>query len=115
MSTKSSILITGAAAGKVGSIGKTIVELLRKKNLAVRAMVHCDDDRADALRSLGAEVVVGDLTEPADVVKALNGCKRVYFGMSVSPPYLEATVIMAAAAKQQGNLEALVNISQMTV
>jgi uncharacterized protein YbjT (DUF2867 family) len=35
--------------------------------------------------------------------------------MSVSPPYLEATVIAAAAASEKGDLEALVNISQMTV
>jgi hypothetical protein len=34
--------------------------------------------------------------------------------MSVSPPYLEATVI-AAAARERGDLEAFVNISQMTV
>ena len=50
---------------------------------------------------MGAEVVVGDLTSTADVVRALAGCRRVYFGMSVSTAYLEATVIMAAAAKQQ--------------
>jgi uncharacterized protein YbjT (DUF2867 family) len=39
----------------------------------------------------------------------------VYFGMSVSAPYLEATVATAAAARQRGDLEAFVNISQMTV
>jgi hypothetical protein len=26
-----------------------------------------------------------------DVVKTLRGCKWMYFGMSVSPPYLQAT------------------------
>ena len=39
----------------------------------------------------------------------------MYFGMSVSPAYLEATVIAAAAARERGDLEAFVNISQMTV
>jgi uncharacterized protein YbjT (DUF2867 family) len=39
----------------------------------------------------------------------------MYFGMSVSPTYLEATVIAAAAACERGDLEAFVNISQMTV
>jgi uncharacterized protein YbjT (DUF2867 family) len=38
----------------------------------------------------------------------------VYFGMSVSPGYLEATVTMAAAAREAG-VDALVNMSQMTV
>jgi len=33
----------------------------------------------------------------ADVLRALAGCQRVYFGMSVSAPYLEVTVTTAAA------------------
>jgi len=40
------------------------------------------------------------LTNGADVVTALHGCKRMYFGMSVSPPYLQATAIAAAATKE---------------
>ncbi|MCO5561327.1 hypothetical protein L7F22_014948 [Adiantum nelumboides] len=111
---RSPILVTGAA-GRVGGVGRFVVQQLRLRGLPVRAMVHRDDDRAQALRSIGAEVVVGDLTEPADVVRALHGCRRVYFSMSVSAPYLEATVIMAAAALQQGDIEVLVNISQMSV
>jgi len=39
----------------------------------------------------------------------------MYFGLSVSAPYLEATVTAAAAAREQGDLEVFVNISQMTV
>ncbi len=35
--------------------------------------------------------------------------------MSVSAPYLEATVATAAAARQRGDLEVFVNMSQMTV
>ena len=38
----------------------------------------------------------------------------MYFGMSVSAPYLEATVT-AAVARARGDLEVFVNISQMTV
>jgi len=63
----------------------------------------------------GAELVVADLTNGADVVRALRGCKRMYFGMSVSPPYLQATAIVAAATKEIPDFEILVNISQMTV
>src|SRR4029079_12467487 len=40
--------------------------------------------------------------------------KRIYFGMSVSAAYLEATVNIAAVARHHG-VEAIVNISQMTV
>ena len=114
MSIDRPILVTGAA-GRVGGVGGVVVELLRRRNLPVRALVHREDERADALRAIGAEVVVGDLTRAADVMRALEGCRRMYFGMSVSPSYLEATVTAAAAARGRGDLEVFVNISQMTV
>ena len=74
-----------------------------------------EDERALALRATGAEVVVADPPRPADVGRALAGCCRMYFGMSVSAPYLEATVTAAAVARARGDLEVFVNISQMTV
>jgi uncharacterized protein YbjT (DUF2867 family) len=114
MSDENPILVTGAA-GKVGAVGRAIVEVLRQHDLPVRALVRRRDERSEALSAMGAEVVVGDLTRGADVARALEGCRRLYFGMSVSPPYLEATAIAAAAARERGDLEAFVNISQMTV
>src|SRR6516162_5430583 len=107
------ILVTGAA-GQLGAVGRTVTGLLLKRGLPVRAMVRRDDDRAAALRSAGAEVVVGDLLEPADVYRVVSGCRRVYFGMSVSAEYLEASLMMAAVAREVG-VDALVNMSQMTV
>src|SRR5882672_6118462 len=107
------ILVTGAA-GKLGAVGRTVTSLLLERGLPVRAMVRREDDRSAALRSAGAEVVVGDLLEPADVLRVVRGCRRVYFGMSVSAGYLEASVTMAAVAREVG-VEALVNMSQMTV
>jgi NAD(P)H dehydrogenase (quinone) len=38
----------------------------------------------------------------------------LYFGMSVSASYLEATVTTAAVAGERPDLEVLVNISQIT-
>lgn len=114
MTANRPILVTGAA-GRIGGVGRQVVELLRQWGLPVRALVRTDDDRAAALRETGAEVVVGDLTEPTDVVRAMEGTRRVFFGMSVSEPYLEATTIAAAVAREQGDLEVLVNISQLTV
>jgi nucleoside-diphosphate-sugar epimerase len=108
-----SILVTGAA-GQLGAVGRTVTGLLLDRGLPVRAMVRREDDRAAALRAAGAEVVVGDLLEPTDVYRVVNGCGRVYFGMSLSPGYLEATVTMAAVAREVG-VNALVNMSQMTV
>src|SRR3954451_4254971 len=108
-----SILVTGAA-GQLGSVGRTVTGLLLDRGLSVRAMVRREDDRAAALRAAGADVVVGDLLEPADVYRVVSGCQRIYFGMSVSATYLEATVTMAAVAREVG-VDALVNMSQMTV
>jgi NAD(P)H dehydrogenase (quinone) len=108
------ILITGVP-GHVGGVGSAIIEGLRRRDLSVRALVHREDERTEALRANGIDVVVGDLTQVSDVNLALAGCRRMYFGLSVSPGYLEATATVAAVARARGGLEALVNISQMTV
>jgi uncharacterized protein YbjT (DUF2867 family) len=107
------ILVTGAA-GAIGSIGRNLTEMLLAKGHRVRALVRREDDRAEALRQLGAEVVQGDLTDLTAVHRAIEGCPRVYFGMSVSADYLTATVNTAAVARHHG-VEAFVNMSQMTV
>jgi uncharacterized protein YbjT (DUF2867 family) len=92
-----------------------VVELLRERGLPVRALVHHDDERANPLRAMGAEVVVGDLTRIEDVTRALDGVRRILFGLSVSSEHLQATVTMAALARALGDREVFVNISQMTV
>ena len=92
-----------------------VVELLLDGGRPVRAMVHRDDDRADALRELGADVVVGDLTNPQDVANAMAGVDRMFFNMSVSPDYLTATSIVCAVALEAAPVEVIVNMSQMTV
>jgi uncharacterized protein YbjT (DUF2867 family) len=78
-------------------------------------MVRHDDDRADALRALGADVVVGDLTRPAEVAMALDQVQRMFFSMSLSPSFLEAAATVATVARAVGHLDALASISQMTV
>jgi uncharacterized protein YbjT (DUF2867 family) len=107
-------LITGAA-GKIGGVSRSVVELLLDKGDPVRAMVHREDARAQRLRDLGAEVVVGDLTDPRSVVDAMTGVERMFFNMSVSLDYLEATAIVCATARELGGYDVIVNMSQMTV
>ena len=107
------ILLTGAA-GRVGAIGRTVTELLLKHGKAVRAMVRTEDERAQALRNMGADVVVGDLLDLDSMHRAIAGCETMYFGMSISDAYLAATVNAAAVAKHQG-VKAFINMSQMTV
>jgi len=95
------ILVTGAA-GAVGGIGRNLTEFLLTRGHKVRALVRREDECAEALRRLGAEVVEGDLTDLASMHRAIEGCGRIYFGMSVSPAYLEATINTAAVARHHG-------------
>ena len=107
------VLVTGAA-GRVGAVGRTVAELLLQQGKAVRAMVRSEDERAQALRDMGAEVVAGDLLDLDSMHRAIAGCETMYFGMSVSDAHLAATVNTAAVAKFHG-VKAFINMSQMTV
>ena len=80
----------------------------------MRAMVRTEDERARALRDMGAEVVAGDLLDLESMHRAIAGCETMYFGMSVSHDYLAATVNVASVAKHHG-VKAFVNMSQMTL
>ncbi|MFF4350023.1 NmrA family NAD(P)-binding protein [Streptomyces sp. NPDC001530] len=101
--------------GNAGGVGRTVLEQLRAQGVPVRAMVRRDDDRAAELRGLGAEVVLGDLTRPESVAAALESVGRMYFAMPVSPDHLLAATVVASVAREHGNLDALVSMSQMTV
>src|ERR1700751_2739034 len=107
------ILVPGAA-GRVGAVGRTVTELLLKQGKAVRSMVRTDDERAQALRPLGAEVVVGNLLDLDSMHRAIDGVETMYFGLSVSDTYLAATVNTAAVAKHHG-VKAFIKMSQKTV
>ena len=50
-----------------------------------------------------------------EVYPLVKDVSRVFFSMSVSADYLEATVVMAAAAKACPEIELVINMSQMTV
>ncbi|MFF1809460.1 NmrA family NAD(P)-binding protein [Streptomyces sp. NPDC058251] len=104
------VLIPGA-----GGVGRTVFEQLRAQDVPVRFMVRREDERAAELRALGADVVLGDLTRPETVAAALQGVARMYFAMRVSPDHLLAATVVASVAREYGNLEALVDLSQMTV
>jgi uncharacterized protein YbjT (DUF2867 family) len=94
-------LITGAGGG-AGGVSRQVIEQLRERGDRVPALVHRDDARADPLRALGGEVVVGDLTDPRHVVDAMTGADRMFFSMGVSPDYLQATVVVCDAALEYG-------------
>ncbi|MCO1655102.1 NmrA family NAD(P)-binding protein [Pseudonocardia sp. S2-4] len=112
MSGVEPVLVTGAAGGRQGSTGRHVVDLLLARGLGVRALVRVDDERAAALRALGAEVVVGDLREIADLGPALRGVRRAFLTYPVTHGLVDATGAFAVAAREAG-LERVVDVSQL--
>lgn len=103
------ILITGAS----GSTGGPAVEILTKRGFSVRALVHKEDQRSERLRSLGAEIAVGDLLDIDAVRSALDGVGAAYFVYPIRPGLIDATAYFAQAAKEAG-VSAIVNMSQIS-
>ena len=97
----SKILVTGAAGGTQGSTGNRLTRLLREKGVPVRAFVHKVDERSDVLLEMGAEVFAGDLVNIQSVREALKDIESVYFCYPVQADLLEATAILAQAAKEE--------------
>jgi NAD(P)H dehydrogenase (quinone) len=99
-----------AATGKTGVY---VVQHLLKAGHAVRALVHTEDERAEALRQAGAEVFVGDLLEHDDAIRATTGVNAAYLCYPVRPGFIQATAYFADAARRAG-LEVVVNMSQIS-
>lgn len=102
-------LVTGAT----GPTGYFTVEELRKTGSRVRAFVHKEDDRAEALRKLGAEIVVGDLLDLKAVRAAVKGVTAAYFVYPIRKGFIDATVYFAQAALEAG-VKCIVNMSQIS-
>src|SRR5215212_1913995 len=66
------ILVFGATGAQGGSVARN---LLARGRFDVRAITRkADSPAAQALRELGAELVQGDLDDPASLRAALEGC-----------------------------------------
>src|SRR5579875_2334750 len=96
-------LITGATGGAAAA-------QLLDKGRTVRAFVHREDERSEALRERGAEVVVGDLLDFDRVREVLKGVDRAYFVYPIRPGLVQATAQFAQSAIEAG-VEAIVNMS----
>jgi uncharacterized protein YbjT (DUF2867 family) len=66
------ILVTGAT----GFIGPRVVHALRAHGHDVRALVR-SNERGSQVAGLGAELAIGDVTDPASLRAAVDGCARV--------------------------------------
>lgn len=101
------ILVIGAS-GKTGNA--TARQLLSGGN-PVRAFVHRIDERSDHLKQMGAEIVVGSLSDFSTVSEALRGIKKAYFVAPWTPEQLNLAMTFAVAAAQS-ELELIVCVTQ---
>jgi NAD(P)H dehydrogenase (quinone) len=103
------ILVTGAT-GRQGGSGRAVVRRLAEAGQPVRALVRTLDERAAALRELGAEVVVGDFADYPSLLAALEGVESAYFCYPVAPGIAEAAGLFATAGRERG-LRRVVDLS----
>jgi NAD(P)H dehydrogenase (quinone) len=98
-------------SGATGTTGRAAVTALRHAGKRVRALVHKEDARAEALREQGAETVVGELLDLDQVRAAMEGAKGAYFVYPFKPGLIDAAAFFAQAAIEAG-VESIVNMSQ---
>jgi uncharacterized protein YbjT (DUF2867 family) len=108
--TKPTIFITGAT----GKTGFYTARIMLEKGYRVKAMARKQIDKTEALKALGAEIVFADFLDLASLEKAMEGVDRAYFVYPPADGLLEGTANFIVAA-QTNNLEAIVNMSQITV
>jgi uncharacterized protein YbjT (DUF2867 family) len=102
-------LVTGAT----GDTGRYTTHALLAAGHQVRAFVHRSDERAEALRAAGAQIVIGDLLDLDTVRAALDGVHGAYFVYPLRPGLLDATAYFAQAAREAGT-GIVVNMSQIS-
>jgi nucleoside-diphosphate-sugar epimerase len=113
------ILITGAN----GFVGTRAAELALERGLKVRGLVR-SAEKASTLRSMGVEIVVGDVTDPEVAKVACDGTTVVLHTAAVvnvggDPVHFQRVNIggsanMASAAKQAG-VKCFVHLSSVMV
>ena len=106
--TGKKILVTGAT----GTTGKKTVEILRNHGRDVRAIAHKESAGSEYLKSIGAEVVVGDLLQFHSIRPAFDDVDSAYFCYPLRPGAIEAAALFAQAAVE-AKVDAIVNISQI--
>lgn len=105
--SEAKILVTGAT----GATGRATIKLLTERGESVRALVRKEDERSEALRGQGVEIVLGDLLDFDTVRAAVEGIHSAYFIFPIGPGILEATTYFAQSAQEAG-VKAIVNMSQ---
>ncbi|HEX2729708.1 MAG TPA: NmrA family NAD(P)-binding protein [Rubrobacteraceae bacterium] len=90
------ILVVGAT----GRVGGAAVYHLLEAGFGVRALVR-NTQKGTLLRAQGAEITIGDVTEPGSLAPALEGCAGIFSALSA------ATDRAAVEVEYRGNLNLL--------
>ncbi len=98
MANTGKVLVTGAT----GNTGSGLVPALRKAGVDVRAFVQ-DEAKAQPLKDLGAEIVVGDLDQPETIAPAVDGVDKIYLLTWNGPTQAQQAINVIQAAKKAGN------------
>src|SRR5580704_5574109 len=87
--------------GVTGATGGAAARELRKQGRRVRGLVHKDDARAEALRTLGVETIVGDLLDLDSIRRAMEGVAGAYFVYQIqNDGLIEAAAFAAGSASR---------------
>jgi uncharacterized protein YbjT (DUF2867 family) len=98
MTNSGKVLVTGAT----GNTGSGLVPALRSAGVDVRAFVR-DESKAQPLKDIGVEIVVGDLDRPETIPPALEGVDKIYLLTWNGPTQAQQAENVIAAAKTYGN------------
>jgi uncharacterized protein YbjT (DUF2867 family) len=98
MANAGKVLVTGAS----GNTGSGLVPALRSAGVDVRAFVH-DESKAQALKDMGVEVVVGDLDQPKTIEPAVAGVDKIYLLTWNGPTQAQQVENVINVAKRADN------------
>ena len=93
------VLVTGAT----GNTGMGLVAMLRRANVDVRVFVR-DAVKAEPLKAISAEVVVGDLDKPETISPALEGVQKIYLLTWNGPTQAQQAENVIKAARRVGDI-----------
>jgi uncharacterized protein YbjT (DUF2867 family) len=99
--TTNPILVMGAT-GQHGNTGGLLVRRLRAEGHPVRVLARNLSERTERLTELGAEVVVGDLTDRRSILPALDDVDLAYFAYPIAAGVVSAASNYAAAVREAG-------------
>ena len=108
------VLVIGAT-GRHGGTGARVVQRLQAAGRLVRALVRCDDERAERLRESGVQTLVGDLHDRRTLLPALDGAGAVYVAYPVAAGVATALANVASVIHELGSSPHVVINSHGTV